>query len=59
MYAKKNISLGVIEGIDPDHSIKGQSQFRCQTCEGLQLLRKKALGKRMLYLKNLIPVFMT
>lgn len=54
-YAKKNIPLGIIEGINPDHSIKRQSQLRCQTCEGLQAAQEEGTGQEVVELEESHP----
>ena len=45
MYAKKNIPLGIMEGINPDHSITGQTQLRLQTWEELQVAQEEGTGQ--------------
>lgn len=45
MYAKENVYLGIIEGINSEHNIKGQSQLRLQTCEGIQAAQEEGTGQ--------------
>lgn len=42
IHAKKNIYLGIIEGINPEHSSEGQSQLRLRTCEKIQVAQEDA-----------------
>lgn len=45
IYAKKNVYLGIIEGINPEHNVKGQSQLRFQACEGIQVVQEEGTGQ--------------